>query len=145
MFAAGSGDFRLGDLDRVVEQAEQARLRLEVMRSEFEGINGEGESANGRIRARSDAEGRILEVVVAPGAMELGSRDLGEEITLAVRRAQDDSALRREQVMREAAGQSPRTPEEIVEQLGEIAHRFNRAMDEQEARLDLILRDMGER
>jgi DNA-binding protein YbaB len=137
--------FRLEDLEQVAEYSEQTWRRVEIVRGELERIVGVGESAGGRVVARADAGGRLIEVTLDPRAMELSSRDLGEEITLAVRRAQDDSERQSAEVVREGSGETMASPDEIMERFQDVAAAFNRAMDEREARVDDILRDIDRR
>ncbi|MEU0567864.1 YbaB/EbfC family nucleoid-associated protein [Nonomuraea sp. NPDC005983] len=138
-------NFRMDDLYQVAEEAERMHRRIEVAASELEGIQGVGESADGRVQARTDVNGRLIEVTLDPRAMKMSSQDLGEEITLAVRRAQDDGDLRREQVMRDAVGHLPQTPDEAMEQFEGVMHAFNQTMNDREAQLDQIIRDIDER
>ncbi|HEY9523710.1 MAG TPA: YbaB/EbfC family nucleoid-associated protein [Thermopolyspora sp.] len=137
-------DFYLSDLERVTEFTEQVQRRLDIVRGELDRVIGVGESADGKVRARTDANGRVLEVALKPRAMEMSSRDLGEEITLAIRRAQDDGEEQGRRLLHEAGGESMSSPEEIMGQFQQVANALNRVMDESEARIDGILRDIGE-
>ncbi|MER6946237.1 YbaB/EbfC family nucleoid-associated protein [Nonomuraea sp. NPDC000554] len=145
MYPGDPETFRLDDLNQITERAEQTQRRLTSAASEIQGINGVGESADGRIQARTDANGRLIEVTLDPRAMKMSSQDLGEEITLAVRRAWDDGEARREQLMRDAVGELPPTPDEAIERFDEILHSFNRAMNERDDRIDQIIRDIDQR
>ncbi|MEU0480969.1 YbaB/EbfC family nucleoid-associated protein [Streptosporangium sp. NPDC006013] len=138
-FNSSPGGFRFEDLDRLVEDAEQVRYRAEVARRELDEVTGEGESANGRVRARTGAAGLLLEVRLDPRVMEMGSQDLAEEVTLAVRRAQQDGDYKREQVLRDVLGPSGLSTEELTDPFKEISDAFGRSMDEREARV----RDVG--
>ncbi|MGN9844412.1 YbaB/EbfC family nucleoid-associated protein [Nonomuraea sp. H19] len=135
----------LDDLARITEEAEQDHRRFQAAQREIETINGVGDSAAGKVQARADADGRITQITFDPRVMKMSSRDLAEEVTLAVQRAQDDSALRRERVLRDAMGGLPATPEQALEQFDRTMQTFSRAMDEQESRLDAIFREMDGR
>jgi DNA-binding protein YbaB len=132
----------LGDLTRIAEQAEQDHRRLQAAQREIETINGVGVGGAGKVQARADANGRITEITLDPRAMKMSSRDLAEEVRLAIQHAQEDSALRRERVLRDAVGDLPATPDRALEQFDRTLQTFNRAMDEHESRLDQIFREM---
>ncbi|WP_206061913.1 YbaB/EbfC family nucleoid-associated protein [Nonomuraea basaltis] len=130
---------------RIIEQAEQDHRRLQVAQREIETISGVGAGAAGKIQVRADADGRITQIKLDPRVMKLSSRDLAEEVMLAMQRAQEDSAMRRERVLRDTAGELPDTPAQSLEQFDRTMHTFNRAMDEHESRLDQIFREMDGR
>ncbi|MEU7828025.1 MULTISPECIES: YbaB/EbfC family nucleoid-associated protein [unclassified Nonomuraea] len=132
------------ELHRISEQAERAHSRLKKAGGGFNDVYGTGESADGKIRARTDSGGRITEVRLDPRAMKLSSQDLGEEITLAVRRAQDDCERNHEELLRDAVGRTPPSPDAAMEQFEEVMHSFNHAMNNRESRIDQILREMDQ-
>ncbi|WP_329085312.1 MULTISPECIES: YbaB/EbfC family nucleoid-associated protein [unclassified Streptosporangium] len=141
-FNPSANGFRLDDLERVAEDAEQVRRRAEVARRELEDITGEGESANGRVRAFTGATGRLLEIRLDPRVMEMGSQDLAEEVTLAVRRAQEDGDYKRERMLRDVLGSSALSTEELVDPFQEISSAFSRSLDEREARVREAAREV---
>ena len=57
---------------------------------ETEQLTGEGEAANGRVKARVVTGGRFESIQIDPRALRMDSNDLGEQITLAVNAALDD-------------------------------------------------------
>ncbi|MFI6596324.1 YbaB/EbfC family nucleoid-associated protein [Nonomuraea sp. NPDC050536] len=136
-------DFQLSDLDAVRERADRESRRAEAVRAELDAIEGKGESAEGKVGAVTDANGRLLSITIDPRALSMGSLDLSEEITLAVRRAQDDGETRRERVLNEALSDVPKTPEEILDQFQEISHGYQRFMDHADAKIDDIMRGLG--
>lgn len=136
-------DFQFGDLDAVREKADRESGQAEAVRAELDAIEGRGESADGKVRAVTNADGRLLSIAIDPRAMSMGSLDLSEEITLAVRRAQDDGEARRERVLNEALSGTPKTPEEILDQFQEISSGYQRFMDDADAKVDDILRGLG--
>ncbi|TDC86330.1 YbaB/EbfC family DNA-binding protein [Nonomuraea deserti] len=133
------------DLLRLTEEAEKEQRLLRNAHDEIAALRGEGESAGGKIRARADAQGRLIDVRFDPRAMKLGSQDLAAEVTLAVQRAQDDVAAQRDRVFRETVGAGPPDPEKVLEQFEDTMQTFTRAMNGHEARLDELLRDMDNR
>ncbi|MFI7639454.1 YbaB/EbfC family nucleoid-associated protein [Nonomuraea sp. NPDC049400] len=95
------------DLIQITEQAERDSRRLQAAQREIQTISGVGEGAGGKVRVRADADGRIAQISLDPLIMKLSSQDLAEEVVLAVRRAQEDSAMQRERVVRDAVGEPP--------------------------------------
>ncbi|MEU7740477.1 YbaB/EbfC family nucleoid-associated protein [Nonomuraea sp. NPDC049158] len=132
------------ELHRISEQAEQAHSRLKKAGGGFKDVYGAGESADGKVRARTDSSGRVTEVRLDPRAMKLSSQDLGEEVTLAVMRAQDDCERRQEELLYDAVGRTAPSPDAVMTQFEEVMHTFNRAMNNRETRLDQIIREMDE-
>lgn len=132
------------ELHRISEQAERVHSRLKKAGGGFDDVYGAGESADGKVRARTDSGGRITEIRLDPRVMKLSSQDLGEEITLAVGRAQDDCERRHEEMLRDAAGRTPPSPDAAMEQFEEVMYSFNRAMNDREGRIDQILREMDQ-
>lgn len=138
---SGDNDY-VSDLRRISEQAEQAHRRLKDVGGELGQIKGVGEGAGGKVKARTDADGRVIQVTLDPRAMRLSSQDLAEEITLAVQRAQDDGDAQRERLLGASVGEGPQTPDKVMEQFEDVLQSFNRVMDEQESKIDRILREL---
>ncbi|WP_406318238.1 YbaB/EbfC family nucleoid-associated protein [Streptosporangium sp. NBC_01639] len=135
----------LDDLVRITDEAEKGQRLLRNAQREIAAIKGEGESASGKVRARVDTDGRLVDVRLDPRATKLSSMDLAEEITLAVQRAQDDAARQRERAFRDAVGAPLPDAAQVLEQFDETMQTFSRAMNGHEARLDQILREMNDR
>lgn len=57
---------------------------------ETEQLTGQGEAADGRVKARVVTGGRFESVQLDPRALRMDSEELGEQITLAVNAAVDD-------------------------------------------------------
>ncbi|MEQ4718183.1 YbaB/EbfC family nucleoid-associated protein [Nonomuraea sp. B19D2] len=133
------------DVMQITEQAEWDDRRLQSAQREIQTISGVGEGADGKVRVRADADGRIAQISLDPRVMKLSSQDLAEAVVLAVRRAQEDSAMQCERVVRDAVGELPATPEQALEQFDRTLDTFSRAMDEHEFRLDQIFREMDGR
>lgn len=130
---------------RITDEAEKGQRLLRNAQREIAAIKGEGESASGKVRARVDTDGRLVDVRLDPRATKLSSMDLAEEVTLAVQRAQDDAARQRERAFRDAVGGPLPDAEQVLEQFDETMQTFSRAMNGHEARLDQILREMNDR
>ncbi|WP_113701009.1 YbaB/EbfC family nucleoid-associated protein [Nonomuraea lactucae] len=95
-------NIREQDVAEAQRQAEAARALLTDQESVLEEIVGEGGGDGGHVRATAAADGRVLEVVIDPRAMSEGSEALGEQILLAVRRAQDDAGRQAGALLRES-------------------------------------------
>lgn len=141
-------EFRFEDLDNATYDVEQSARRVQDARGELDAIVGSGESAEGNVRITTDVSGRVLSIHLDPRAMKLGSRDLADELLVAVRRAQDDSDAQRERIMSGALGTSEWSVDSFAErshrQFDKIVDNHRRVLDESEARLSEIIQRIEE-
>ncbi|MFB9251069.1 YbaB/EbfC family nucleoid-associated protein [Sphaerisporangium melleum] len=100
-------DFRLADLDRVVQESEQAVRRLTGVFDGLAAVRGEGEAAGGLVSAAVDGGGMIEEVAIDPRAMRMDSAAIAAAVTEAVRAAQQDAQAKSAELLREATGDEP--------------------------------------
>jgi DNA-binding protein YbaB len=90
------------DLDEAARQGERMLAWLETAREELDQVIGAGESPSGQVRARVDANGRVIEVAYGPRALRMGSMELADETLAAVRAASADAERQTHDLMREA-------------------------------------------
>ncbi|GAA2899280.1 YbaB/EbfC family nucleoid-associated protein [Nonomuraea rubra] len=90
------------DLDEAAQQGERMLAWLETAREELEQVTGAGESPSGQVRARVDANGRVLDVAYGTRALRMGSQELADETLAAVRVAGADAERQIHDLMREA-------------------------------------------
>ncbi|GAA2441408.1 hypothetical protein GCM10010191_67020 [Actinomadura vinacea] len=90
MFDFDPANFRIEDLHRLTSQADEMMKRLNASGEEVAEMVGEGESADGLLRATVDSGGRLKELTINPRAMRKDSQTLAEELTAAITAAQDD-------------------------------------------------------
>lgn len=139
-----AGEFRMEDLYRITDQAERTHRLLQTADKDISRISGVGESAGGKVQVRADAGGQIVKTMLDPRAMKMSSKDLADEITLAVNRAQEDVARQREQLLRDVVGETPPTAETTMRQLETVLDTFNKAMDKHEDEVDRLLREVDD-
>ncbi|MEU4545335.1 YbaB/EbfC family nucleoid-associated protein [Nonomuraea dietziae] len=116
-------------LGRTAEQREDASLR------------GDGEAADGRVRAVAGQDGRLRELRLDPRVMRMASEDLAREILVAVNAALDD--LRAGMPGLEAAG--PSDPRALAEALGGVHADVTRQLDEFADGVELVVRRLEAR
>ncbi|GAA4914796.1 DNA-binding protein YbaB [Nonomuraea thailandensis] len=90
------------DLDEAARHGERMLAWLETAREELDQVVGAGESPSGLVRARVDANGRVIDVTYGPGAPRMGSLELADETLAAVHAAGADAERRTHDLMREA-------------------------------------------
>jgi DNA-binding protein YbaB len=96
MFDFDPAAFRVEDLQRLTSQADEMMKRLNESSEQMADLVGEGEAADGLLRATVDSGGRIKEIDINPRAMRMDSKTLAEGLTEAIAAAQDDVASRSE-------------------------------------------------
>ncbi|MEU4228852.1 YbaB/EbfC family nucleoid-associated protein [Nonomuraea sp. NPDC026600] len=85
-----SSDPRLDELDRLVQASERTMRELEEATRELRQVTGSGESRDGTVSARVDADSKLVEVRITHRAMRLEPEELGRDVVEAVRAAQED-------------------------------------------------------
>lgn len=118
----------VGEFERLLEDT---RRVLEQIRSgdgevpDEEEVHGEGEAADGQVRAVVVTGGRLKSLSVDPRAMRMGSAALCEQIVVAVNAALDD-------LRGKAAGQpvtSAADPAALAERIRDLQNESVRQMD----------------
>lgn len=130
------------DFDRLMEQTRAAlrELRngnLPDTDEETEEIVGEGEAADGRIRASAIVGGTLKSVELDPRAMRLPSDELGEQIVAAVNAALEDLKTK----VAESAGSALEgfDPEALAEQMLDLQDQSVRQMSQFTAGMEEML------
>jgi hypothetical protein len=100
---------------------------------------GFGSAADELVKAEVSAGGRVEKVTLEPKAMRLDSQTLGEEITKALRAAQDDLRARQP----DAAGLP--APEQLTERLDGVQLQVSRQLDVFGEALEGIVRKLDQR
>ncbi|WP_163504786.1 YbaB/EbfC family nucleoid-associated protein [Fodinicola acaciae] len=100
---------------------------------------GYGTAADELVRAEVSTGGRLEKVTIEPKAMRMDSQTLGEQITAAVRAAQDDLLTKLP-----TTGALPR-PDELGGQLDEVQLRVGRQLDVFGEQLEAIVRKLDQR
>ncbi|MFI6297765.1 YbaB/EbfC family nucleoid-associated protein [Nonomuraea sp. NPDC050790] len=90
-------------MEQVIEQTETALSRLREAKLLLGEVSGTGEAAQGLVRATADSSGSLTGVDINPRALRLSSADLGDEVTEAIRLAQQDAARRTGEILEGAA------------------------------------------
>lgn len=90
-------------MEQVIEQTETALSRLRQAKHLIGEVKGTGEAAQGMIRAMADSSGSLTKVDIDPRALRLSVAALGDEVTEAIRLAQQDSSRRTGEIIEDAA------------------------------------------
>ncbi|MFG1862465.1 YbaB/EbfC family nucleoid-associated protein [Microbispora bryophytorum] len=98
----GGSDLEL--LEQMIRQAEDVMRGLADVQAGIRQVIGEGEGADGLVRARADGRGEVTSVTLDPRVMRLDAAALSAEVTKAIRAAQDAAKERTDQLV--AAAQS---------------------------------------
>ncbi|MFC6082703.1 YbaB/EbfC family nucleoid-associated protein [Sphaerisporangium aureirubrum] len=115
-------------LELIIRQTEEAMRGLEHARAGIGQVTGEGEGADGMVRAVADGRGRLTSLDFNPRVMRLAPGQLGQEVAKAVQEAQDAA----QEQTREIVGRAQaRAAELMAEPLDET---FVRRRVEQVAR-----------
>lgn len=136
-------DVTPADFDRLMEQT---RAALRELRNgnlsgqedeEAEEIVGEGEAADGRIRAAAVVGGSLKSIELDPRAMRLPSDELGAQIVVAVNAALEDLKTK----VTESAGAALQgfDPEALAEQMLELQDQSVRQMSQFTAGMEDML------
>lgn len=82
----GGSDLEL--LEQMIRQAEEVMRGLADVQAQIRRVSGEGQAADGLVRARADGRGRVTAITLDPRVMRLDAAALSAEVTRAVRAAQ---------------------------------------------------------
>lgn len=105
-FRIDPGNVRTQDVEEAGRQAERVHMLLADEERRVSEIVGTGRGDGGQVSALAAADGQVLEVTLQPRATRDGSEALGEEILLAVRRAQLDAQRQAEALLRESLAEA---------------------------------------
>ncbi|HEX2314105.1 MAG TPA: YbaB/EbfC family nucleoid-associated protein [Thermomonospora sp.] len=138
--------FRLEDLDKLSAQADQAMRRLAESAEALTEVVGEGEAADGLVRAVVDGGGALRSVDLNPRAMRMGSEELGRAVTVAVTAAQADAQRRVQELLTAAMGEHEAPTrldsEALRRQFGQFGEMFSRSLGEEYDGLQAIRRNL---
>jgi DNA-binding protein YbaB len=128
-------NFQLEDLNRIIGQSQEVMRNLEKVQDALGEVTGEGEAADGMVRAVVTGTGGIQQVTLEPRAMRLDSQSLAENVTLAVRAAQTDAQSKTTQLLGSALGgvdlaEDALDQDKVREQLQSVQDSFGRKIDE---------------
>jgi DNA-binding protein YbaB len=147
VFKFDPANFQLEDLDRIIDQSQEAMRNLAQVQDALGEVTGEGTGADGMVAAIVNGTGGIQQVTFNPRIMRLDSQRLAEEVTAAVRAAQQDAQRKTNRLLGGALGDAesvtePLNQDKIREQLESIQESFGRKMDD---RTDEFVRRSRER
>ncbi|GAA2412209.1 hypothetical protein GCM10010404_82680 [Nonomuraea africana] len=114
-------------LERIGRRAEDSMRALAAAMENLTELSGEGEAAEGRVRAVVESDGTLRELRFDPRAMRLGSEELAQAATEAVRLAQRAVRERVEESVRGLAA-LPDDLEAAGRQLDEVREVFSAAL-----------------
>jgi DNA-binding protein YbaB len=131
------------DFDRLMDQTRAALRELrngnltDTDDEATEEIVGEGEAADGRIRAAAGIGGVVNSIELDPRALRLPSDELGEQIVVAVNAALEDLKAK----VAESAGTALQgfDPEALAEQMLELQDQSVRQMSQFTAGMEEML------
>ncbi|MFI6457579.1 YbaB/EbfC family nucleoid-associated protein [Streptosporangium amethystogenes] len=119
---------------------------LRAMEDGLNDLTGRGEAAGEMIQAVTDSAGRLLTLTLNPRVMRMDSRQLAEELCLAVQRAQLDGERKTREVVGEALG-SP-APGDLTDrtqfwdELRGLRESFDQSMTERVEKVARRLQDL---
>ncbi|KAB8186396.1 YbaB/EbfC family nucleoid-associated protein [Microbispora catharanthi] len=128
----GGSDLEL--LEQMIRQAEDVMRGLADVQAGIRQVTGEGEGADGLVRARADGRGQVTAITLDPRVMRLDAAVLSAEVTRAIRAAQDAAKERTDELV--AAAQSRVTG--LAAPLDEtfVRYRFDQLAQELDAGAD---------
>jgi DNA-binding protein YbaB len=100
-------------LDHLLTQAEDVMRGLRDAQARLGRIIGEGEGAEGLVRAVADGRGRLRELVLAPRSMRLDAAALALEAGNAIRTAQRNAELQVQAIMGELDAKTASLPKPL--------------------------------
>jgi DNA-binding protein YbaB len=120
-------------LDRLLPLAEDLMRGLRDARARLGRVAGEGEGADGLIRAVADGRGRVLELVLAPRTMRLGAAALALEVGRAIGIAQQNAERQVQELIGELDAKIAALPEAldaefVQERLDQVSREIDTAM-----------------
>ncbi|GGL56091.1 YbaB/EbfC family nucleoid-associated protein [Planomonospora parontospora] len=117
-------NFDPDDLDRVIQDAERTMSRLADVQEELAGLRGHGTGAGDLIDVVTDATGRVERIDLNPRVMRMDSRTLADELTSAIRSAQEDGERRARELLAGAGVSVPGA--DFSADFGEVEKRMTR-------------------
>ncbi|WP_329083576.1 YbaB/EbfC family nucleoid-associated protein [Streptosporangium sp. NBC_01469] len=90
-------------MEQVIEQTETALSRLRQAKHLIGEVEGTGEAADGLVRVTANSGGSLTKVDINPRALRLSVAALGNEVTEAIRLAQQDASRRTGEIVEDAA------------------------------------------
>lgn len=102
-------------VEQVIEQTEAAISRLREARRLIGQVEGTGEAADGLVRAMADGSGTLTGIDIKPRALRLSVAALGEEVTEAIRLAQQDASRRTGEIVEDAGAVVGMVPQPLDE------------------------------
>ncbi|MEU6426082.1 YbaB/EbfC family nucleoid-associated protein [Microbispora sp. NPDC046973] len=128
----GGSDLEL--LEQMIRQAEDVMRGLADVQAEIRRVTGEGEGADGLVRARADGRGEVTAITLDPRVMRLDAAALSAAVTRAIRTAQDAAKERTDGLV--AAAQTRVTG--LTAPLDEtfVRYRFDQLAEELDAGAD---------
>lgn len=103
-------------------------------------VNGVGEAADGLVSADLGADGLLTALRIDPRALRLGSRELGGQIVIAVRAAQQAHLDRMGESGEEPVAPEGLEPQTLARRLDELEVQASRDFDRLTSALDETLR-----
>ncbi|REE96568.1 YbaB/EbfC family nucleoid-associated protein [Thermomonospora umbrina] len=139
-------NFRLEDLDRLGRQADDAIRRLAESADALGAVTGEGEAAEGLVRATVDGAGALRSVDLNPRVMRMGSEELGRAITVAVTAAQADAQRKTTELLTATIGEhevpTSLDGDALRKQFGQFSDMFSRSLGAEYDSLQNIRRNL---
>ncbi|XVQ87555.1 YbaB/EbfC family nucleoid-associated protein [Microbispora siamensis] len=93
----GGSDLEL--LEQMIRQAEDVMRGLADVQAGIRQVTGEGEGADGLVRAKADGRGQVTAITLDPRVMRFDAAVLGAEVTKAIRVAQDAAKERTDKLV----------------------------------------------
>jgi DNA-binding protein YbaB len=120
-------------LDRLLPLAEDLMRGLRDARARLGRVTGEGEGADGLVRAVADGRGRVLELVLTPRAMRLAAAALALEVGRAIGTAQQNAERQVQELIGELDAKIAALPEAldaefVQELLDQVSQEIDTAM-----------------
>ncbi|MEV4322835.1 YbaB/EbfC family nucleoid-associated protein [Microbispora rosea] len=121
-------------LEQMIRQAEDVMRGLADVQAQIRQVTGEGEGADGLVRARADGRGQVTAIILDARVMRLDPAALSAEVTRAIRIAQDAAKERTDELV--AAAQTRATG--LAAPLDEtfVRYRFDQLAQELDAGAD---------
>jgi DNA-binding protein YbaB len=94
----------LDNVNRIVEDAEEAMRTIQQAQAKMAELTGEGCSDDSLVQALTDAEGQLESITVNPRIMRLGCEAIERAVTTAVQRAQQNAKEKSERLLGDVLG-----------------------------------------
>lgn len=136
----GGSDLEL--LEQMIRQAEDVMRGLADIQAQIRRVTGEGEAADGQVRARADGRGQVTAIILDPRVMRLDSAVLSAEVTRAARTAQDAAKERTDELVAAAHTRATGLAAPLDETF--VRYRFDQLAQELDAGPDAFAPDRRE-